>query len=1337
MAGHSSVIIKECLKFLLIALVIYYVLFIWKIPIPCSGCEEPNGLWYRCMTGTGLGTETCRIATSDSSFSFNFSLPKLDLNVDLSGLNAILADSALVRLPKEWIQALTSMWVSVKTFAQSIITHISDLFSYVGRQITKIVNEYVIGYAKAAVETVNTYIIMPVIRGITNYIIEPIKSVLRQVVGFKDSSISVLKTILKEVAGIGSTVYDYTIGALIAGFDQIPNGIILFVEGIQWLLNNLKHGIIGGANIGLNFMTQDVLNPLTSALFEAAKGAVSATQWTVDGVLGATDSFVNFFVDNLLNPVGGVVNDVLSYDLGTGVRSGVNTLIDGVNYIYDRAVVPIVNPIIGVVQTVADGTVGAINAVEELDITGWIPEIDLGFTTIDIPSVRPFSWIPHLESPRLGTLNPSPIGHLTTDDIPVFHIADSIGTLSPIGHLNLVGMVGDFATPANTKLTGWQADAVIGKDLITEPDNLFWAGTLYVTHPSNPLPEQFQDPLYKPNVPYPTGDVCTLISNAYPITVNEDGSNGRSYATDPFSSISDQYNTATCRFSTLVTNVPNGYIGSSSCTDVCFQNGNFGQDGNDSQGACNQQFFLYGTPDSNAMPKYVSPKGLTFWLYNNKPVIHFAPNVYLVDVSVNLDLESIDPATGLKSYPISENSIAILDDDPANTTTSIPFKKFFRRIQNGGYVDTRNPTHFYITASSLDAPGPVNAWRYFTNPATGCNNEYFLTGSPEAAGLVSSVNSKGIQVYSIDGRSYVYRNPKLYRLNDAELEISLDQLTSPTSPYVIINGYSDQTPDQTVLLYTQNGYRLSDNQKVVLPRKFVNNVSIALTPDQAGFQSATHLNTFTYYTNNNVNYAYDQANGTMIAINFTDTVTITGTPGSNGYSAGPNGYGYLSPSGDWRAFAVMDQKQYYLLLKQEGFPMDTANAVALGYTRTGNVGQVVYKTPEEDGYARHTAGSLTYYTKSGRSFVHDEKAEVMVPLLSLTPTRTVYGTPISNGNSYREEVFGYSQDGTTYYFAISRRSMFEYLMKSLYNPVCNCTRTQVVTKTCTDFCASTVDSSNSKMGCDDNVNRYLSGFVCDDVRQNDMTKCACTEQGPVNVIAKPMRKYNPFRLLVSGVEAATSQVLGGIKYAIQSFLTPVWNAIRGIFQFMGSVVHVAAQFFSNLFSSSGSSNSSILGVIRGILSGVADGFHQYVITDGIMYVVNQVKSIIPTGAQLQALLKPVVDFLGGIMSGVISAFSSTVTAVKNGVVTLAKLVIPPILYYGFYAITKIADYVLFFLPVTPTIKTLILLFGIILGLLYYVAGVEIYTTFLKIGQFFAKFVDWFMVIVTTIVEVIF
>jgi hypothetical protein len=406
------------------------------------------------MTGTGLGTETCRIATSDSSFSFNFSLPKLDLNVDLSGLNAILADSALVRLPKEWIQALTSMWVSVKTFAQSIITHISDLFSYVGRQITKIVNEYVIGYAKAAVETINTYIIMPVIRGVTNYIIEPIKSVLRQVVGFKDSSISVLKTILREVAGIGSTVYDYTIGALIAGFDQIPNGIILFVEGIQWLLNNLKHGIIGGANMGLNFMTQDVLNPLTSALFEAAKGAVSATQWTVDGVLGATDSFVNFFVDNLLNPVGGVVNDVLSYDLGTGVRSGVNTLIDGVNYIYDRAVVPIVNPIIGVVQTVSDGTVGAINAVSELDITGWIPEIDLGFTTIDIPSVRPFSWIPNLESPSLGTLNPSPIGHLTTDDIPVFHIADSIGTLSPIGHLNLVGMVGNFAEPANVKLTG-------------------------------------------------------------------------------------------------------------------------------------------------------------------------------------------------------------------------------------------------------------------------------------------------------------------------------------------------------------------------------------------------------------------------------------------------------------------------------------------------------------------------------------------------------------------------------------------------------------------------------------------------------------------------------------------------------------------------------------------------------------------------------------------------------------------------------------------------------------------------------------------------------------------
>jgi hypothetical protein len=272
------------------------------------------------------------------------------------------------------------------------------------------------------------------------------------------------------------------------------------------------------------------------------------------------------------------------------------------------------------------------------------------------------------------------------------------------------------------------------------------------------------------------------------------------------------------------------------------------------------------------------------------------------------------------------------------------------------------------------------------------------------------------------------------------------------------------------------------------------------------------------------------------------------------------------------------------------------------------------------------------------------------------------------------------------------------------------------------------------MGCDDGVNQYISGFVCDDVRQTDMTKCACTEQGPVNIIAKPMKKYNPFRLLVSGVEAAASEVLSGIKYAIQSFLTPVWNALRGIFQFMGSIVYVAVQFFAGLFGGGG--NSSIMATLRNIVNGVAEGFQQYVITDGIMYVVNQIKSLIPTAAQLQALLSPVQSFFGGLMSGIVSAFSNTVTAVKNGVVTLAKLVVPPILYYAFYVITRVADYLLFFLPINPTIKTFIVLILMIIGLAYYFLGYSVVTAMFKIGDFFQMLIDWFMTIVGTIAEVL-
>jgi hypothetical protein len=87
-------------------------------------------------------------------------------------------------------------------------------------------------------------------------------------------------------------------------------------------------------------------------------------------------------------------------------------------------------------------------------------------------------------------------------------------------------------------------------------------------------------------------------------------------------------------------------------------------------------------------------------------------------------------------------------------------------------------------------------------------------------------------------------------------------------------------------------------------------------------------------------------------------------------------------------------------------------------------------------------------------------------------------------------------------------------------------------------------------------------------------------------------------------------------------------------------------------------------------------------------------------------------------------------------VTLAKLVVPPILYYAFYVITRVADYLLFFLPINPTIKTFIVLILFIIGLAYYFLGYSVVTAMFKIGDFFQMLIDWFMTIVGTITEVL-
>jgi hypothetical protein len=1294
MPSSSTTNIKNGIILLFFSLAFFYFVFIIKIPVICNGCDPLVGLWYRCVAGTGIGTPTCSIEQGEI----------FGLKVDLAELTSIIQSSGLVTLPREWLQTLTNVWLSIKSFGQSLIDQTISLYGYIKTQFGIIVRDYIIGYPKAGYEAFKDNVIIPLISGVTNYIINPVKSLILNVIEFKNTALSVFNSVVSTVKGVGGTIYEYTYGFLVDGFDQVPYGLVLFVEGIQYILNQLKHGIIYGANYALGGVT-DVLSFIADNILEFGKMAVSGTYTTVNTISGGLEGAINFMIDNVINKVVGGLNSAVTFDLGTPVRSGINTLIGFINIAYDSVIGAVVNPLIGVVDTVQRGVISAVNAVSDFDLTGWIPPIDIGVTTIDIPSFKPFSFLGNPTPSTMSTLSGRLVDPLGPNQIPAGSLSSFLG-IPQIGTVSDISLpIPDFATSTNQTITGWQVEttSTLSTVRIDEPSDLFWAGTR--------------------SAPGPQGDVCANIANAYPLEVDEDGKPTKTYANTPGSHIYDQFNTSTCLFSSS-NSVDNRYIGTSSCSDICYSSGKSSIDTNDiASPNCDRQFPLYGTPEQSSIPKLTTPEGLTYYLYRGQPMVYYAPCLYKVNITVNE--QSYTTSGGKRNYTVDEGGMITIYD---------PDKSKYAKVQNGGYKNI-STGRYYTTEKDLSIPGPIKAWEYFVNvltdDKTSCNLEYLLSDSPENLGIQSITTDTGLTVYYINDKPYIYLNPKLYRVNLTSLTaVSAEQLVGSSSAYSFAIPYTDDKSNQIAIKYIQTGYAYNPSDVVELPTQFVNNVAVALTPEQSGFTSRT-LGTLFYYVNSNGKpYTYDRSKGKMFGLDLSNMDFITGTPESNGYTKDDIGY---RKGNYYRTFAVTEQTQYYVVLRKRGYVIDPSQRAMLPYTITDDV--ITYKTPSESGYAiQPTDGyGLIYYSKSGKNYVYDQKGNAMVPLVSMTPSEQIYGQPEDSG--YQTRIFGYEKNSTNFYFIAEQRFLVEYYSKSLFSPSCGCTSSFIVTKTCKDFCASKYDSSNSPYGCDDGqTSQNTGGYSCSDSRVTDFSKCACTEQGPVNVIVKPMKKYNPFRLLQQGISAGVGELSNLIKYSVQSFLTPVWNAIKSIFQFIASMVVTAIQFIYNFLF--GGESSPIWIQIKEFIGSLQQGFKQYVIDDFVNgIIIDGIKSIIPTRSQIMTILQPVLDILYVAFDAMLTAFKYTFEALKTAATFLFKNVIVMLFYYILYVFSTFSDIFLFFLPLNRTGKMVVLFTLLILLFIKGYAPADLVVTIL--GYIVNIFVSIITRTMATAIDIVF
>jgi hypothetical protein len=1407
MPSHATSTLADMLKLLFVGLVIFYVVYIIKIPVICAGCDPLVGVWYRCMAGTGVGTPTCDIDQS-GSYVFSWSI--------LSDLNKILADSGLTTLPKQWLQAIINLWVTIKGLAQTVVDQTVSLYNVVKTEFTKIINEYIIGYPVAGWEGFKSNVIIPIITGVTNYVINPVKNLIQQVVDFKNTALEVLKSTVSTVKGVGDTIYEYTYGFLVDGFDQIPHGLVLFVQGIQNLLNMLKHGIITFANGGLN-LGIDAVNFITQTAMQAAKGAMSGTQYAVDGISSGLNWATAGLINNAVNPVVGGLNSALYYDFGNPITTGVNVLASGVqtgvnsvlgvvqtgvngiisgtqaavngtlgvvqtgvngiitgtqyvvdgvvngteyivnnifdgvnwvvgklNWLYNDIVIDsVVNPIIGLINSTAiyaankiaggvnvaiDYLNGLINNINNVRNNGWsiggdwfgwsILGYDIGFN-IPVWSFYPFRWLPEMGNvghvggadainplPRgaaIGTVNKLHLNGVDLGDVNLGRVnlgGVNLGSVTIPG-VNISGLrisqypetvprvasnalevkVPRFSDTANATISGWQVSTRLNKDVITEPTDLFWAGSRQIRYG---------------DAKYPSGSVCANIANSYlPGTdINT------TYANAPNTAIYDQFNTSTCMFSSMVS-VTNNYIGQQSCSDVCYAYGQQAYDSLDVVTAgCTNTFSIYGTPEQNAIQTMTTPSGLPIYIYKNQPCYYFAPKMYKLNMT--LDFNSFTTVDNKRNYAVTENVKIILEVE----------KQYFVPVENGGYRDTRD-NKYYVLGSPLNTIGGVKAWQYFidtlTDTPSTCDKEYLLPSTPEALGMKSTYTTANIKVYMIDDKPYVFMNPKLLRLTPTMTPVTLDQLNNATTAYSYTTPYIDGKPDQIATKYTQKGYVLNIVNSIPLPTQIVNNTKVTYSPQQAGYtfntSAALGIQYYTHPSYSGKYFYYDKTNGKMVEVNLSNSVVnIIGTPQSNGYTASTIvGGGFTNSSGTY-IFGVVDQTQYYIVMKQVGYEILPQLKVGLKYTISG--GNIIYNTPAQDGFLAQAADSygLIRYLKNGIYYVFDSNANVMVPLNEATPSQTIYGGPDLSPNTYTKQLTGYKKNDLTYFFVVNQRYLCEYYSKSLYNPTCSCYTAKVVSKTCKDFCAAKKDDTGASFGCDNSATTSLAGAGCNDSRVTDFNKCVCTEQGPVNVIVKPMQEYNPFRLLKNAVNSGVDQLTSVIKYAIQSFLTPIWNTIKYIIQFMASLVWSAIQFIYLWFTSDSGENP-IMAVIKDFLGSLKDGFNEYVVQRFIKdIIIDGIKSIIPTKEMLMSLVTPVVEFFKTSFRVMLDAFKTAFDAVTNALKYFFLDILPKVLFYILTSLMIVIDKATFFLPISKTTKLFIICVMAILGVLFYFTG---------------------------------
>lgn len=307
-------------------IVVAYVL-IYKIPIPCFGCES-DSIWYRCTEGTGKGSKSCSnhkkvMSAVKSGKGFLTSVSEqgsMFMNNVWEFAKEDLPD-ALWEFIEQIKLTLYNLGANMRKKMQQIVQFLQDKATTI---VDKIKNLAVDGY-----ENYLRVVIDPIIAFAIKYIISPMRAVFTQLVEFRQLILTTMETGASQVKNlqIGK------LGAMVVNvFEAIPETLrdlrVLIVD----LVNKLKNSVFKGMNWGLASSTNLVnssVNGLSTSLEKSLDETVDVLNLTVKGTENAVGGIVDG-VNNTINHIQDRTNQI-----GDGIENAINGVVDSINKVDD------------------------------------------------------------------------------------------------------------------------------------------------------------------------------------------------------------------------------------------------------------------------------------------------------------------------------------------------------------------------------------------------------------------------------------------------------------------------------------------------------------------------------------------------------------------------------------------------------------------------------------------------------------------------------------------------------------------------------------------------------------------------------------------------------------------------------------------------------------------------------------------------------------------------------------------------------------------------------------------------------------------------------------------